>query len=185
MAHTMNTQSKTKPNTKQSRMAVLSSIRGPVAFMHAGDIGKLVVPGSKRRGRKLRPNYAMQEDGVDTVKVLMATDTIVTFESFRPKGAIDTAHQHPDHHSVIYQKQGRVRMRIGEATFIVEAGDSYLHPMGVVHQHEALEDSVRIETKIFPGGGAIAAWNKLVGGGPHQPVSVPKTPLVRSRTRPG
>ena len=34
---------------------------------------------------------------------------------------------------------------------------------GIVHKHEAIEDSVRIETKIFPNGGAIAAWNKLVG----------------------
>ena len=85
MTHMTSTKSNTKPNAKQTRMAVLSSVRGPVAFMHAGDIGKLVVHGSKRRGRKLRPNYAMREDGVDTVKVLMATDTIVTFESFRPK----------------------------------------------------------------------------------------------------
>jgi hypothetical protein len=35
--------------------------------------------------------------------------------------------------------------------------------MSVVHQHEALENSVRIETKIFPNGGAVAAWNELVG----------------------
>ena len=55
-------------------------------------------------------------------------------------------------------------MRIGEKSFVVEAGDSYIHPMGVAHQHEALEDSVRIETKIYPGGGAIASWNRLVGG---------------------
>jgi quercetin dioxygenase-like cupin family protein len=65
---------------------------------------------------------------------------------------------------VVYQKQGRVRMRIGDKSFIVEAGDTYIHPMGVVHQHEALEDSVRIETKIYPKGGAVASWNRLVGG---------------------
>lgn len=149
---------------KRSRLAVVTAVKGPVAFMHRADIGKLVARGSKRAGRKLRPNYAVREDGVDTVKVLMATDTIVSFEAFRPKGAIDTAHQHPDHHSVVYQKQGRVRMHIGDKTFVVEAGDSYIHPMGVVHQHEALEDSVRIETKIYPRGGAVASWNKLVDG---------------------
>jgi quercetin dioxygenase-like cupin family protein len=131
--------------------------------MHREDIGKLVARGSKRAGRRLQPNYAVREDGVDTVKVLMATDSVISFEAFRPKGAVDTAHRHPDHHSVVYQKQGRVRMRIGAETFIVKAGDSYIHPMGVVHQHEALEDSVRIETKIYPGGGAVASWNKLVG----------------------
>ena len=148
---------------KSNRLAVVSAVKGPVAFMHREDIGKLVARGSKRAGRRLKPNYAVREDGVDTVKVLMATDSVISFEAFRPKGAVDTAHQHADHHSVVYQKQGRVRMRIGEQTFIVKAGDSYIHPMGVVHQHEALEDSVRIETKIYPGGGAVASWNKLVG----------------------
>ncbi len=149
---------------RSQRTAMVSAVKGPVAFMHPDDVGKLVVPGSKRRGTRLKPNYAIQEDGVDTVKVLMATDTMIAFEAFRPKGAIDTAHQHPDHHSMVYQKSGRVRMRIGAETTVVEAGDSYFHPMGVVHQHEALEDSVRIETKIYPKGGAIASWNRLVGG---------------------
>ena len=153
---------KSVKSRKSSRLQVVSAIKGPIAFMHRGDIGKLVARGSKRAGRKLKPNYAVHEDGVDTVKVLMATDTVLSFEAFRPKGAADTAHQHPDHHSVVYQKQGRVRMRIGEQTFIVEAGDSYIHPMGVVHQHEALEDSVRIETKIYPAGGAVASWNTLI-----------------------
>jgi quercetin dioxygenase-like cupin family protein len=148
---------------KQNRLAVVSKVKGPVAFMHRDDVGKLVARGSKRAGRRLKPNYAVREDGVDTVKVLMATDTVISFEAFRPKGAVDTVHQHPDHHSVVYQKQGRVRMRIGEKSFIVEAGDTYIHPMGVVHQHEALEDSVRIETKIYPDGGAVASWNRLVG----------------------
>lgn len=154
---------KSVKSRKSTRLAVVAAIKGPVAFMHPDDIGKLVARGSKRAGVRLKPNYAVREDGVDTVKVLMATESLISFEAFRPKGAIDTAHQHPDHHSVVYQKQGRVRMRIGEETFIVEAGDSYMHPIGVVHQHEALEDSVRIETKIYPGGGAIASWNRLVG----------------------
>jgi mannose-6-phosphate isomerase-like protein (cupin superfamily) len=150
---------------KAARLAVVTALKGPVAFMHRADVGKLVSRGSKRGGRRLKPDYAIGEDGVDTVKVLMATDSVISFEAFRPKGAIDTAHQHPDHHSVVYQKQGRVRMWIGDRTFIVEAGDSYIHPMGVVHRHEALEDSVRIETKIYPAGGAVASWNRLVGGG--------------------
>jgi len=162
----MSTTKSPADSRKKQRLKAVTDVKGPVSFMHPDDVGALVVHGSRRRGRKLTPNYALREDGVDTVKVLMATDTIIMFESFRPKGALDTAHQHPDHHSVVYQKQGRTRMRIGDKIHIIEAGDSYLHPMGVVHQHEALEDSVRIETKIFPRGGAIAAWNKLVGGKP-------------------
>ena len=111
----------------------------------------------------ITPSYAKDELDVDNVKVLMATDNLISFVSFRSKGAIDAAHSHPDHHSVAYQKQGRVKMQIGTETFTVEEEDTYFHPMGVVHQHEALEDSVRIETKIFPNGGAVAAWNELVG----------------------
>ena len=111
----------------------------------------------------ITPSYAKDEIGVDNVKVLMATDNLISFESFRSKGAIDAAHSHPDHHSVAYQKQGRVKMQIGTETFTVEEEDTYFYPMSVVHQHEALENSVRIETKIFPNGGAVAAWNELVG----------------------
>jgi quercetin dioxygenase-like cupin family protein len=150
-----------KPAVRRSLAA--AALTGPIPFMHADDVGKLYVPGSQRTGLRLRPNYAQHEDGVDTVKVLLMSDTTLMFEAFRPKGASDRAHMHPDHDSLCYQKRGRVRMRIGDDWFIVEAGDAYMHPMGVVHQHEALEDSVRIEIKTFPGGGAVAAWTALVG----------------------
>ena len=146
------------------RLKVISSVKAPVAFMMPEDIGKLVVRSSAISGYlPITPSYAADEVGVDSIKVLMATDQLITFESFRSKGAIDTAHSHADHHSVVYQKHGRVKMRIGSETFTVEQGDTYFHPLGVVHQHEALEDSIRIETKVFPNGNAIDSWNKLVG----------------------
>ena len=148
----------------EERRKIISSVKGPVAYMRPQDIGSLVVRGSMISGYlPITPSYAADEVGVDSIKVLMATDNLISFESFRPKGAVDAAHSHPDHHSVAYQKQGRVKMKIGSETFTIEEGDTYFHPLGVVHQHEALEDSVRIETKIFPGGGAIASWNNLVG----------------------
>ena len=153
-----------KGSRQEEKLKIISSVKGPVAYMMPGDIGKLVVRSSKISGYlPITPSYATDEIGVDNIKVLMATDNLIKFESFRAKGAIDVAHSHPDHHSVAYQKQGRVKMQIGKEIFMVEEGDTYFHPMGVVHQHEALEDSVRIETKIFPNGGAVAAWNKLVG----------------------
>lgn len=139
--------------------------RGPVAYMHPEDVGRWHVPGSVRTPAMLVPDYADGRDGVDTVKVLFASDTVIVFESFRRKGTRDTAHVHPDHDSIVYQKRGRVLMRVGPDVFVVEAGDTYFHPRGALHQHEALEDSVRIETKLYPGGGAIAAWNALVAGG--------------------
>lgn len=142
------------------------SIDAPVAFMHPDDVTKLCVPSSTREAVPLVPEYSLDEDGVDTVKVLMATPHMIVFEASRPKGATDRFHKHPDHDSVAYQKKGRVRMRIGEATFVVEQGDTYRHPMGVGHQHEALEDSVRIEIKHYPAGDAIESWNALVGPRP-------------------
>tara|TARA_Y100000588_G_C13898202_1_gene771674 strand:- start:161 stop:673 length:513 start_codon:yes stop_codon:yes gene_type:complete len=146
------------------RLKVISSVKAPVAYMMPEAIGKLVVRSSAISDYlPISPSYATDEAGVDSIKVLMATNQLITFESFRRKGAIDTAHSHPDHHSVVYQKEGRVKMHIGSETFTVEQGDTYFHPLGVVHQHEALEDSVRIETKVFPDGHAIESWNKLVG----------------------
>jgi ferredoxin/quercetin dioxygenase-like cupin family protein len=139
-------------------------VDGPVAYMHPDDLGRWHVPGSRRRPATIVPDYAAGQDGVDTIKVLFASDTHVMFESFRRKGTRDTAHIHPDHDALVYQKKGRVLMRVGAEVFVVEEGDTYFHPRGVLHQHEALEDSVRIETKHYPKGGAIAAWNALVAG---------------------
>lgn len=134
----------------------------PVAFMHPEDVLQLFVPSSKRVPVTLVPEYSSDEDGVDSVKVLMATPNLIVFEAFRPKGAIDRMHIHPDHESIGYQKQGRVRMQIGKEVRIVEEGDSYRHPLGVAHQHEVLEDSIRIEIKYYPEGNAIESWNALV-----------------------
>ena len=160
----MTTISQKKHSRMEDRKKIISTVKGPVAFMRPEDIGSLVVRSSMISGYlPITPNYATDEVGVDSIKVLMATDNLISFESFRPKGATDAAHSHSDHHSIAYQKQGSVKMRIGSKTFTIEEGDTYFHPLGIVHQHEALEDSVRIETKIFPGGDAIASWNNLVG----------------------
>lgn len=139
------------------------SAAAAVAFMHPDDIGKLFVPSSTRDALPLVPEYSQDEDGVDTVKVLMATPHLIVFEASRRKGAVDRRHMHPDHHSIALQKKGRVRMTIADQSFVVEQGDSYQHPPGVGHQHEALEDSVRIEIKFYPAGDAIESWNRLVG----------------------
>ena len=143
------------------------SMEAAVAFMHPEDVERLFVPGSRRDPLPLVPEYSLDEDGVDTVKVLMATPHLIVFEALRAKGAIDRMHMHPDHDSVAYQKRGRVRMTIGGETFVVEGGDTYRHPMGVAHRHEALEESVRIEIKHYPNGNAIESWNALVG--PRRP----------------
>ena len=67
------------------RLKVISSVKAPVAFMMPEDIGKLVVRSSAISGYlPITPSYATNEVGVDSIKVLMATDQLITFESFRP-----------------------------------------------------------------------------------------------------
>jgi quercetin dioxygenase-like cupin family protein len=160
----------------KASLAIMSQY--PVAFMDHQDIGKVHVPASRRIGRQAIAAYSEKDgvdssgvevdgnNGIDKIKVLMATDLFVMFEAARPKGALDTAHIHPDHHAVAFLKKGRVRMMIDHQWYTIEEGDSYFHPLGVIHQHEPLEDCIRIETKIYPNGGAIEEWNRLVGSSP-------------------
>ena len=85
-----------KGSRQEERLKIISSVKGPVAYMMPDDIGKLVVRSSKISGYlPITPSYAADEIGVDNVKVLMATDNLIKFESFRAKGAIDVAHSHP------------------------------------------------------------------------------------------
>ena len=119
-------------------MTMPESLGNFVAFMDSTDIGQLFVPSSKREMRQLVPDYSQDEDGVVLVNVLMATPNLIVFEAFRPSGETDRMHMHKDHHSVAYQKEGRVRMTIGSKTFEVAPGDTYHHPMGLNHRHKSL-----------------------------------------------
>ncbi|HWQ29020.1 MAG TPA: cupin domain-containing protein [Dehalococcoidia bacterium] len=59
-------------------------------------------------------------------------------------GAVVPEHSHP-HEQVGYVVRGRVRVRIGDQTRDLGAGDSYLAPGGVPHVVEALEDAVCVD----------------------------------------
>ena len=71
-------------------------------------------------------------------------------EMRREKGRTDPLHAHPDHESLCYLVSGRMRVVIGEEEFLAEPGDCWIHPPGVEHFHEALEDCVQIEVKSPP-----------------------------------
>ena len=56
----------TKGSRQLERMKIISSVKGPVAYMMPEDIGKLVVSSSKISGYlPITPNYAKDEIGVD------------------------------------------------------------------------------------------------------------------------
>ena len=85
-----------------------------------------------------------------SIKPLMVGQDMVFLEAHREKGLIDPEHAHPDHESICYLVKGKVRVVIGGEEFIANPGDTWIHPAGVPHYHEALEDSVQIEIKSPP-----------------------------------
>ena len=81
------------------------------------------------------------------VKPLITGKDAGLLEFRRAKGLRDPEHTHPDHESICYLVSGRVRVVIAGQEFIAEPGDAWIHPAGVLHYHETLEDSVQIEIK--------------------------------------
>lgn len=90
------------------------------------------------------------EDGELTLKQLMVGEDILFVEAFKGKGMLDPMHTHVDHESVGYLLSGRLRLVIDGREFVAEPGDTWIHPRGVPHQSEALEDSVQLEVKSPP-----------------------------------
>ena len=85
-----------------------------------------------------------------SVKELMTGQDATLLEFRRRKGLIDPNHAHPDHESICYLVSGKVRVVIDGEEFIAEPGDAWIHPAGVPHCHETLEDAVQIEIKAPP-----------------------------------
>ncbi len=90
------------------------------------------------------------EQGHVVVRKLMVGDEILLLEVERKKGLIDPIHKHMDHESMGYLIKGRLKLIIGGEEFIAEPGSSWMHPVGVDHYSEALEDCFQIEIKSPP-----------------------------------
>lgn len=88
--------------------------------------------------------------GIVEVRRVMVGNEILMLHVFREKGLIDPVHKHMDHETVAYLIKGRLRLVIGGEEFIAEAGTSWIHPRGVEHFSEALEDCEQLEVKSPP-----------------------------------
>lgn len=84
------------------------------------------------------------------VRRAMVGNEILMLHVFREKGLIDPVHKHMDHETVAYLIKGRLRLVIGGKEFIAEPGTSWIHPRGVEHFSEALEDCEQLEIKSPP-----------------------------------
>ena len=88
--------------------------------------------------------------GVVEVRRAMVGKEILMLHVFREKGLIDPVHKHMDHETVAYLIRGKLRLVIGGNEFIAGPGTSWIHPVGVEHFSEALEDCEQLEIKSPP-----------------------------------
>jgi quercetin dioxygenase-like cupin family protein len=84
------------------------------------------------------------------VKPLMVGRQMLMIEVHRKAGMKDPKHAHPDHESICYLVKGRVRVHIADEVFEAGPGDTWIHPAGVPHFHETLEDCIQLEVKSPP-----------------------------------
>lgn len=86
-------------------------------------------------------------DDPPSLKLLMVTEDMECLKVYRKKGFVDPKHTHEDHSTVACLLYGKVRLHIGDQTFLAGPGDVWMHPQGVPHYTEALEDCCQIEVK--------------------------------------
>jgi quercetin dioxygenase-like cupin family protein len=84
------------------------------------------------------------------LKPLLVGDDMLMVEIFEKAGVRVPEHSHDDHESVVYLIKGRMKLVIGGKEFVAKAGDAWIHPKGVSHWSETLEDCLAIEIKSPP-----------------------------------
>lgn len=84
------------------------------------------------------------------LKPLLVGEEMLMVEIFEKAGVRVPEHSHDDHESVVYLIKGRIRLVIDGKEFVARAGDAWIHPKGVRHWSETLEDCLAIEIKSPP-----------------------------------
>ena len=107
-------------------------------FLKDAEVPKIRIGGAE--GKKF------DEAGVE-IKLLMVADRMHMLKVYFKKGSVVPRHVHPDHSTIVCLQEGRLRVHIGDQSFMAKPGDVWQHPRGVPHYHEALEDSHVIEIK--------------------------------------
>ena len=79
-----------------------------------------------------------------TRKVLLHGGKLMAVEFTFAAGTVIPPHSHP-HEQIGYFVKGRFEMTVGGETRVVEAGDSYYAPSGVLHGVKVLEDGMVLD----------------------------------------
>lgn len=88
--------------------------------------------------------------GQVVLKPLLVGKAMLMVEFFQPAGTQIPEHVHEDHESIVYLLEGRMQLWIGGETFIAEAGDSWIHPVGIPHSSLTLAACRAVEVKSPP-----------------------------------
>jgi quercetin dioxygenase-like cupin family protein len=82
-------------------------------------------------------------------RVLLRGANALLVEFHIERGATIAAHRH-SHECYLYVLKGRLRSTVGGQAFDLRSGDGIVHPIGIEHMSEALEESTWIEVKTPP-----------------------------------
>ncbi len=118
------------------------------------DVGTAGAP-EARRGEEIPWQVMSRVEGLPLLggageaRLLLRGEASLTLQVRYPKGVSSPPHAHR-HESHVYVLSGRVRGTLQGETVELEVGDAVLHPAGVIHTVEALEDASWIEVKTPP-----------------------------------
>ena len=107
-------------------------------------------PGATARADRMTTLEGAASAGEMTIKPLVVGNDMLLIELLEAKGVRVPEHTHDDHESIVYLVKGSMRLVIDGREFIARAGDAWLHPRGVRHWSETLEECVAIEIKSPP-----------------------------------
>ncbi|HJX37447.1 MAG TPA: cupin domain-containing protein [Anaerolineae bacterium] len=110
---------------------------------------RLVGKGSEIAGVRLQRVEGQPAGEGSTVKELLSGTRGLLAEATVDKAVITPPHAHR-HENFCYLIRGRIRVTIGDESSEIGPGDAFLHPAGVLHTSEVLEDSTWIEFKTPP-----------------------------------
>ena len=107
------------------------------------------------QGASFKPVLMGDLEGKETsgqvkLKPMLVGKDMLMVEIIEPAGMTIPAHSHDDHESVVYLIKGKMELTIADQTFVAQAGDAWIHPIGVMHSSVALEDCVALEIKSPP-----------------------------------
>lgn len=93
--------------------------------------------------QKNKDSYTTPIPGVRQKTLVYGDNTLMT-EFLLDAGSHLPLHRHP-HEQTGYLAKGKLKMIIGDESFLTEAGDAWCVPGNTVHGADALEDCVAVE----------------------------------------